>query len=253
MINKENPLKSSKVTLALAVSIALASSAHAATKSVVLVHGAFADGSGWSAVAKLLKADGYSVRVVQIPETTFNDDVAATKRVLTHVGPSVLVGHSYGGMVITEAGSHDAAKSLVYIAAFQPDVGESAGELNTKMPPASNSIMPIGDGFLVVKPEAFPSDFAADLPKSTAEFMALSQVPISTEAFGAKATVAPWKSKPSFAAIARDDRMINPELERTMAKRAHSDTIELPGSHAVYVSHPKEVAALIEKAAKAAN
>jgi len=228
----------------------LAASASAAgTKSVVLVHGAFADGSGWKPVADVLTKDGFAVHVVQIPETTFADDVAATKRVLEKAGPSVLVGHSYGGMVITEAGVHANAVSLVYVAAFQPDVGESAGALNGKTAPEANSIVPVGDGFLQVNPEAFAADFAADLPKATAQFMAISQVPISMEAFGAKATAAAWKTKPSFAVVAKQDRMINPELERFMTKRAKSQTIELPGSHALYVSHAAELAKLIEKAA----
>jgi pimeloyl-ACP methyl ester carboxylesterase len=241
------------LALCAALGIALASAAQAAVKSVVLVHGAFADGSGWKPVADILKRDGYTVFVAQIPETTFAADVAATKYLLDRSGPCVLVGHSYGGMVITEAGVHPSVKSLVYVAAFQPGVGESAAELNGRTPAASNSIGPVGGGFLEVKPEAFPEDFAADLPKPLARFMAISQVPISTEAFTAKATVAAWSTKPSYAVVARQDRMINPDLERFMTGRAKSETIELPGSHAVYASHAKEVAALIEKAAQAAK
>lgn len=237
----------------LALGLGLASVGHTAVKSVVLVHGAFADGSGWSPVAAVLKHDGYTVFVVQEPETTFEADVAATRLVLDRSGPCVLVGHSYGGMIITEAGVHSSVKALVYIAAFQPDVGESAGALNSKMPPASHSIVPVGGGFLQVKPESFPEDFAADVPKSLARFMAISQVPISTEAFGAKTTAAAWSSKPSYAVVAQQDRMINPDLERFMTRRAKSKTVELPGSHAVFLSHPKEVAELIERAAKAAD
>lgn len=239
--------------LALCAGIALASAAQAAVKNVVLVHGAFADGSGWKPVADILEHDGYTVFVAQIPETTFAADVAATKYLLDRSGPCVLVGHSYGGMVITEAGVHPSVKSLVYVAAFEPGVGESAAELNGKTPSASNSIGPVGGGFLEVKPESFPEDFAADLPKPLARFMAISQVPISTEAFTAKATVAAWSTKPSYGVVARQDRMINPDLERFMTGRAKSETIELPGSHSVYVSHAKEVAALIEKAAQAAK
>jgi len=201
----------------------------------------------------MLERDGYSVRVVQEPLTSFEEDVAATRRVLETAGPCVLVGHSYGGMVITEAGAHSAVKSLVYVAAFQPDVGESAGALSGQTPPASNSIAPVGDGFLQVNPAAFPADFAPDLPRRLTTFMAISQVPISGEAFGVKATVASWKDKPSYAVIAKQDRMINPELERFMSKRAQSETIELAGSHAIFLSHAREVAALIEKAASAAN
>jgi pimeloyl-ACP methyl ester carboxylesterase len=246
-------MKISIVSLAAAASLALAFPAQAAVKTIVLVHGAFADGSGWKPVADILERDGYAVRVVQEPETSFAADVAATRRVLDKAGPCVLVGHSYGGSIITEAGMHQDVKALVYIAAFQPDVGESVGSLADKMPPANKSVGPVGDGFLAVDPEAFPNDFAADAPKPLARFMAQSQVPIAAEAFGAKATVAAWKEKPSYAVIPKQDRMINPELERFMTKRAKSETIELPGSHAIFLSHATEVAALIEKAAKAAN
>jgi len=232
--------------------LALAFIAHAGVKNVVLVHGAFADGSGWKPVADILQRDGYTVYIVQEPETTFEADVAATRLVLDRSGPCVLVGHSYGGMIITEAGVHPAVRSLVYIAAFLPMVGESAADLNGKAPPAvSTSIAPAGGGFLQVKLDAFPEDFAADAPKALTQFMAISQVPISTEAFGAKATVAAWSEKPSYAVVAKQDRMINPDLERFMTGRASSQTIEIPGSHAIFVSHPKEVVELIERAAKA--
>jgi pimeloyl-ACP methyl ester carboxylesterase len=246
-------MKISAFALAATLGIALASAAQAAVKSVVLVHGAFADGSGWKPVAAILERDGYTVSVVQEPETTFEADVAATRLVLDRSGPCVLVGHSYGGMVITEAGVHPSVKALVYVAAFQPDVGESAAGLTSKTPAASTSIAPVGGGYLQVKPEAFAKDFAADMPPALAHFMAISQVPISVEAFGAKATAAPWKRKPSYAVVAKQDRMINPDLERFMTGRAKSETVELAGSHAVYVSHAKDVAALIEKAAKASD
>ena len=240
---------------ALLTGAALAASlpAHAAVKTIVLVHGAFADGSGWKPVADILVSHGYSVRVVQEPETSFDADVAATQRVLDKAGPCVLVGHSYGGMIITEAGKHPDVKALVYVAAFQPDVGESVSALADKMPPANKSIGPVGDGFLAVNPDAFASDFAADAPKPVAHFMAISQVPVSGDAFEAKATVAAWRQKPSYAVIATQDRMINPDLERFMAKRAQSQVIELPGSHAIFLSHARDVAALIEKAAEAAK
>src|ERR1700752_719151 len=233
--------------------VLVASVGQAAVKNVVLVHGAFADGSGWKPVADVLRHDGFTVYVVQEPETTFEADVAATRLVLDRSGPCVLVGQSYGGMIITEAGVHPSVKSLVYVAAFQPDFGESAAELNGKKPAAANSIVPVGGGYLQVKPESFPEDFAADVPKTLARFMAISQVPISVEAFGAKATATAWSKKSSYAVVAQRDRMINPDLERFMTGRAKSETIELPGSHAVFLSHPKEVAALIEKAAKAAE
>jgi pimeloyl-ACP methyl ester carboxylesterase len=250
---REVDMKKLLPAVGLALGMALASVGHSAIKSVVLVHGAFADGSGWSLVAAVLEHDGYTVFVVQEPETTFEADVAATRLVLDRSGPCVLVGHSYGGMIITEAGGHPSVKALVYVTAFQPNVGESAGALNSKMPPASNSVTPVGGGFLQVKPESFPEDFAADVPRPLAHFMAISQVPISMEAFGAKSTMAAWSSKPSYAVVAMQDRMINPDLERFMTSRAESKTIELPGSHAVFLSHPKEVAELIERAAKASD
>lgn len=238
---------------ALSFALACASLAHGAVKNVVLVHGAFADGSGWKPVAEILQHDGYTVYVVQEPETTFEADVSATRIVLDRTGPCVLVGHSYGGMIISEVGTHPAVRSLVYVAAFEPQVGESAGGLQSKMPPASNSVIPVGGGFVQVKPEAFPSDFAAGVPQSVAQFMAISQVPIAAGIFDAKATVAAWSHKPSYAVIATEDREINPELERFMSGRAKSKAIELKGSHAIFLSHPKEVASLIEKAAKAAD
>ena len=244
-----------RLILALLTGAALAASlpAHAAVKTIVLVHGAFADGSGWKPVADILVSHGYSVRVVQEPETSFEADVAATQRVLDKAGPCVLVGHSYGGMIITEAGKHPDVKALVYVAAFQPDVGESVSALAEKMPPANKSIGPVGDGFLAVNPDAFSNDFAADAPKEVARFMAISQVPVAGEALHAKATVAAWKQKPSYAIVATNDRMINPDLERFMAKRAQSQVIELPSSHAVFLAHAREVGALIEKAAAAAK
>jgi pimeloyl-ACP methyl ester carboxylesterase len=244
-----------RLILALLAGAAVAASSpgYAAVKTIVLVHGAFADGSGWKPVADILQSHGYSVLVVQEPETSFAADVAATRRVLDKAGPSVLVGHSYGGMIITETGLHSDIKALVYVAAVQPDVGESLSDLAARMPAAAKSIGPVGDGFLAVNPDAFPSDFAADVPMPVARFMAISQVPVSGEAFEAKATVAAWKQKPSYAVIPMQDRMINPDLERFMAKRAQSQVIELPGSHAIFLSHAPEVAALIEKAATAAQ
>jgi pimeloyl-ACP methyl ester carboxylesterase len=244
-----------RLILALLIGTACAASspAYAAVKTIVLVHGAFADGSGWKPVADILASHGYSVRVVQEPETAFDADVAATRRVLDKAGPCVLVGHSYGGMIITEAGKHPDVKALVYVAAFQPDVGESVADLGDRMPPANKSIGPVGDGYLAVNPEAFPADFAAGVPKPVADFMAISQVPIFGEALKAKVTVASWKDKPSYAVVAKQDRMINPDLERFMTKRAQSQTIELAGSHAIFLVHPREVAALIEKAAMAAK
>ncbi len=243
-----------KLLLAVTVlGMALAPLAHAAVKSVVLVHGAFADGSGWKPVADLLEHDGYTVYIVQEPETSFEADVAATRIVLERSGPCVLVGHSWGGMIITEAGTHASVRSLVYINAFQPDVGESAGALQGKSPPAAKSIGPVGAGFVALNPQAFHQDFAADLPESVAHFMSISQVPIAAASFDDKTGAAAWSQKRSYAVISTQDRMINPELERFMSTRAKSETIELTGSHAIFLSHPKEVAALIEKAAIAAE
>jgi pimeloyl-ACP methyl ester carboxylesterase len=242
-----------RLVFAVMAAGALAASlpARAEVKTIVLVHGAFADGSGWQPVADILASHGYAVRVVQEPETSFEADVAATRRVLDKAGPCVLVGHSYGGMIITEAGMHPDVKALVYVAAFQPDVGEPLGELAGKIPPAAKSIGPVGDGYLAVNADAFPDDFAADAPKPVARFMAISQVPISGQIFAAKVAAAAWKDKPSYAIVATEDRMINPDLERFMTKRAKSETIELAGSHAIFLSHAPEVAALIEKAATA--
>jgi len=239
------------VVAGMIAALALALPAQAAVKTVVLVHGAFADGSGWQPVAKILEHDGYKVRIVQEPETSLADDAAATKRVLDAAGPCVLVGHSYGGAVISEAGDHTNVKALVYLAAFVPDVGESALELVQKIPAAAKSIEPAGAGYFAINIDAFPADFAQDLPKSDAHFMAISQVPISAASFGGKATVAAWKDKPSYYVVSKNDRVINPDVERFMSKRAKAETIELPSSHVVMQSHPKEVAALIEKAANA--
>jgi pimeloyl-ACP methyl ester carboxylesterase len=237
----------------LAFNVMLTGIAHASVRNVVVVHGAFADGSGWKPVADILEHDGYTVQVVQEPLTSFDADVEATRLVLDRSGPSVLVGHSWGGMIITEVGDHPSVRSLVYVAAFAPAVGESAAALQTKTPPESTAVAPIGGGFLAVKPELFHHDVASDLPDGPAHFAAISQVPIAGDSFGATVKVAAWSKKPSFAVIATQDRMINPELERFMAKRANSDAIELSGSHVIFLSHPKEVASLIEKAARTAN
>jgi pimeloyl-ACP methyl ester carboxylesterase len=248
-------LKAILATVAVLGSVAAAVPALAApagaVKNVVLVHGAFVDGSGWSAVAAILTRDGYKVSVVQPPETSLDDDIAATKRVLdVQDGPTVLVGHSYGGAIITGAGNNDHVKSLVYVAAFQPDTGESLASLGGGKPPAGAPLKPSADGFLYIDPAAFHADFAADLPAGEASFMARSQVGLSVKAATAVATSPAWKTKPSFAVVATQDRSINPELERFMYKRSHAAVIELASSHAVYMSHPAEVAALIEKAAQ---
>jgi pimeloyl-ACP methyl ester carboxylesterase len=241
------------VVLSTLVGTVSASMAESAVRTVVLVHGSFADGSGWKPVTEILEHDGYSVLVVQEPLTGLGADVAATRLVLDRAGPCVLVGHSWGGMIITEAGAHANVRSLVYVNAFQPQIGETAGGLQAKTPPASNNVVSVGGGFVQEKPETFQADFAPDVPKALAHFMAISQAPITADSFSDKTTVAAWSEKPSYAVVSRQDRMINPELERFMADRAKSHTIELSSSHVVFLSHPKEIAALIESAAKAAK
>jgi pimeloyl-ACP methyl ester carboxylesterase len=219
-------------------------------KSVVLVHGAFADGSGWEPVAQLLMNDGYKVSVVQHPETSYADDQKYTKAAIDAMGgPVVLVGHSYGGSVITEAGNHPNVKALVYIAAFALDAGESCASIEAAVPQASKAFKPDSNGNWWIEQEHFAADFAADLPKDQARFMAISQVPISTEAFTHKVTNPAWKTKPTWYMVATEDRSINPEQERMMAKRAHATTVEVKASHVAYMSHPKESAKLIEEAA----
>jgi pimeloyl-ACP methyl ester carboxylesterase len=218
--------------------------------NVVLVHGAFADGSGWEPVAQILMNDGYKVSVVQHPETSYADDQKYTKAAIDAMGgPVVLVGHSYGGSVITEAGNHPNVKALVYIAAFALDAGESCATIEAAVPQASKAFKPDSNGNWWIEQEHFAADFAADLPKDQAQFMAISQVPISTDAFTHKVTNPAWKTKPTWYMVATEDRSINPEQERMMAKRAHATTVEVKASHVAYMSHPKEAAKLIEEAA----
>jgi pimeloyl-ACP methyl ester carboxylesterase len=239
------------VALAGTMSVSAATAASPAVKNIVLVHGAFADGSGWMAVAKILRRDGYAVSVAQPPETSLEDDVAATNRSIDAMGgPVVLVGHSYGGIIITAAGNNKHVKSLVYVAAFQPDTGESLGSLAASKPPAAAAPKPSPDGFLYLDIATFHTDFAADLPVAQAAFMAVSQVGLSLKAAGAPAATPAWKSKPSFAIVATNDRAINPDLERSMYKRSGATVTELASSHVAYISHPAEVAAVIEQAAR---
>ncbi len=225
-----------------------------AVRNIVLVHGAFADGSGWKAVSDILEKDGYNVSIVQPPETSLEDDVAAANRILDRQdGPAVLVGHSYGGIIITEAGNNPHVASLVYVAAFQPDEGESLAKLGARMPPASTAAAPSKDGFLFIDPAAFHADFAADLPAAQADLMARSQVPVSLKAVTAEVSSPAWKTKPSYAIVAAQDRSINPELERFMYNRSHAVTTEIKGSHAIYISQPRAVANVIEQAARAGS
>jgi pimeloyl-ACP methyl ester carboxylesterase len=245
------PLVAAAVAAALSAA-AVAPARAAPVKNVVLVHGAFADGSGWRRVADILGKGGYTVSVVQEPLTSLADDVAATKRVLDlQQGPTILVGHSYGGVVITEAGNAPNVVGLVYIAAFIPDQGESALTLLAQAPAANNDLRATKDDFLYIDPAAFPADFAADVPPAEAKFMAHSQMMLAKAAAGASVTTAAWHQKKSWALVATLDHNLNPDLERKMAKRAGSETIEVAASHAVYVSKPEDVARLIERAAKA--
>jgi pimeloyl-ACP methyl ester carboxylesterase len=221
--------------------------------SIVLVHGGFVDGSGWAAVFKILKEDGYNVLIVQNPTLSLADDVAATKRAIAaQGGPVLLVGHSYGGVVITEAGTDPKVAGLVYIAAFAPDQGESVSSLIKDPPPGAPvpPILPPQDGFLFLDKAKFHASFAADVDADTAAFMASSQVPWGVEALAGTITAPAWKTKPSWYLVAREDKMIPPPAQRIMSKRAGSTVTEVAGSHAVYVSQPKSVAAFIERAAK---
>jgi pimeloyl-ACP methyl ester carboxylesterase len=222
-------------------------------KNVVLVHGAFADGSGWEPVAQILKNDGYKVSVAQPPETSYADDQKFTKAAIDAMdGPVVLVGHSYGGSIITEAGNHPKVAALVYIAAFALDEGESCASIEGAVPQASKAFKPDVNGNWWIEQDHFAADFAADIPAEKAWFMAISQVPISTDSFTHKVTNPAWKHKPTFYMVASEDRSINPVQERMMAKRARAKTVEVDASHVAYMSYPKETVKLIEEAASTA-
>ena len=224
-------------------------------KNVVLVHGGFVDGSGWLGVYSALKKSGFAVTIVQNPTISLADDVAVTKRALaSQDGPVILVGHSYGGVVITEAGNDPKVAGLVYIAAFAPDKGESVSTLIKDPPPGAPvpPILPPQDGYLFLEKTKFAASFAADVEPDLAEFMADSQVPWGVEALGGAITTPAWRTKPSWYLVSTEDRMIPPDAQRAMAKRAGSSVVETKGSHSVYVSQPQAVASLIEKAAKGA-
>ena len=224
--------------------------------NIVLVHGGFVDGSGWESVYKILKKDGYSVAIVQNPTISLADDVAATKCILAvQNGPVILVGHSYGGVVITEAGNDPKVAGLVFITAFAPDKGESVSTLIKDPPPGAPvpPILPPQDGYLFLDKAKFRAAFAADVEEGRAAFMADSQVPWGVEALSGTIGEPAWKTKPSWYLIATDDKMIPPAAQRFMSKRAGSTVVEVAGSHAIYVSQPNAVAALIEKAAGSAK
>jgi len=241
----------STFALAFATSVIAYAAQAAEVKNIVIVHGALADGSGWRKVTDILGKRGYNVTIVQQPITSLADDIAATNRVLElQDGPTLLVGHSYGGMVITEAGNSASVAGLVYVAAFQPDKGESLIGLASSKPAGGMNIRETKDGkYLYIDPAAFPNDFAADLPKDEAAFLARSQVFAAKEAFTAKVGDPAWKTRKSWSIVATEDRSINPDLERDMAKRAGSEITEIKASHAVFASQAQQVADVIEKAA----
>jgi pimeloyl-ACP methyl ester carboxylesterase len=222
--------------------------------SIALIHGGFVDGSGWQGVYARLRRDGLRVAVVQNPTVSLEGDVAATKQVLDSLGgPTVLVGHSYGGVVVTEAGTDERVAGLVYIAAFAPDKDESVNTLIADPPPGAPvpPILPPRDGYLYLDRDQFAASFAADVPDELAQFMADSQVPWGLDALGGTVSDPAWRVKPSWYLVAADDRMIPPPAQRAMAERAGSQVVEVPGSHSVYVSQPDAVADLIKRAATA--
>ena len=221
--------------------------------NIVLVHGGFVDGAGWEGVYKILRRDGYRVTIVQNPTISLEDDVAVTKRILAALdGPTILVGHSYGGAVITEAGNDPKVAGLVYITAFAPDKGESVATLIKDPPPGAPvpPILPPQDGYLFLDKAKFPASFAADVDAEKAAFMADSQVPWGVAALSGTISEPAWRAKPSWYLIATDDKMIPPDAQRAMSKRAGATVVEVKGSHAIYVSQPTAVAALIEQAAR---
>jgi pimeloyl-ACP methyl ester carboxylesterase len=230
----------------------MAQRSDSATKNIVLVHGGFVDGSGWEGVYNVLKNDGYNVSVVQNPTISLTGDVAATRAVLdAQDGPTVLVGHSYGGVVITESGNHPKVDALVYITAFAPDAGESVGTLIANPPPGAPvpPILPPVDGFLMLDKAKFAESFAADVPRGKAEFMANSQVPWGLDALNGAVSTPAWKTKPSWYLIATDDKMIPPPAQKFMSQRAGSTVREVGGSHSIYVSNPQAASDIIEVAA----
>jgi len=227
----------------------------AVVKNIVIVHGGLVDGSGWEAVYNVLKKDGYAVTIVQNPTISLADDVAVTKRAIAaQNGPVILVGHSYGGAVITEAGNDPKVAGLVYVAAFALDKGESVSSLIKDPPPGAPAppILPPVDGFLLLDRAKFPASFAADVSPEKAEFMADSQVPWGVNAVGGTITEAAWKAKPTWYLLTTEDRMLPPDAQRLMSKRAGATVVEVKSSHAVYLSHPQEVAHIIEEAARGA-
>jgi len=241
------------ILLSFALSLGVMAQPAGAVRNIVLVHGAFADGSGWEGVYKILSAKGYNVIAVQNPLSSLEDDVAAVDRALDKLdGPAILVGHSWGGAVITQAGASPKVVGLVYVAAFAPDAGENVLKWASAAPPApENGILPPDDkGYIYFEKSKFHAGFCADLPADKAAFMYASQGPVSVKCFTTPLTSAGWKSKPSWAIVATEDKAINPDTERQMYKRAGSTVTEIKGSHVVFSSQPKAVAAVIEAAAR---
>ena len=260
MLLRKLSIRFASVVAAMAAFGGVDRSASAApVKNVVLVHGAWVDGSGWKPVYQSLTKDGYEVTMVQVPETSFQDDVAATKRILDlQTGPCILVGHSYGGSIITEAGVDSHVVGLVYVAAHAPDVGEDEGTLGKDTPSVlaktKGAIEVTPNHFTYLKPADFPKLFAPDLPLEQAQFESRSQVLAAAKVFNTPLTAAAWKTKPSWGVVAGSDQIINPDLEKWYYNRAHSHWIVVQGaSHSVYESHPKEVAEVIEAAAQKAQ
>jgi pimeloyl-ACP methyl ester carboxylesterase len=258
-MEKKNLISKKKaviVALAIAVSMVQSLSTMAQqVKNIVLVHGAFADGSGWEAVYNILKKKGYNVSIVGNPNTSLQNDVDATKLVLARQnGPVILVGHSYGGAIITEAGNESNVQGLVYVSAFAPGENESLLTLLQAGPPAPNAgIMPPENGYVWYDKAKYHAGFCADLSKEKADFMADSQIPVSASVFGAKIEHPAWKTKPSWFLIGTEDQTIPPDGQRYMAKRAGSKVTEVKSSHVVYISHPQAVADIIETAAENAG
>jgi pimeloyl-ACP methyl ester carboxylesterase len=260
LANQVSMLRSLGLCIALSIAVAAAGPADAAgpaatgtVRNIVLVHGANTDGSAWRGVYDILTKDGYRVSVVQQPLTGLAEDVAATQRVIDQQdGSTVLVGHSYGGSIITVAGADPKVRALVYVAALQPDVGETTAQLAASIPGdfPGTDLKPTKDGFIFVDPAKYAADVAADLPPALAKFMADSQMPVAAGAFSAPVTVAAWHDKPSFGIIATADRALNPKLAHWMYKRSGAQVTEIKGSHLVYMSQPAAVARVIEKAAR---
>src|SRR4029077_15423835 len=227
-----------------------------AVKNIVLVHGTHEDGSAWRGVYNILKNDGYHVSVVQQPLTGLSEDVAATQRVIDQQdGPVILVGHSYGGTIITVAGTDPKVRALVYVAAMQPDVGESTNQLVASMPGEvpSSDLKLTKDGFIFIDPNKFVADVGTDLPKAHGEYMANSQMPVAAAAFNAPVTGAPWHDKPNYGIVATEDRVLSPMLARWMYKRSGAEITEIKANHLVDVSKPRAVARVIEAAARSAG